>query len=332
MDENRILLAHGGGGSLTRELVEDVIIPLLGGSAEVLPDAAVVPGAEDLGFTTDAFVVKPLFFRGGDIGSLSVHGTVNDLAVSGFEPLALSMSLIVEEGLDMAILERVVKSAAEAATACGIRIITGDTKVVARGEADQLFVSTAGIGRRVIRVSPGDIRVGDRILVSGSIAEHGIAVMSERRGIAFGTEVQSDSAPVWPLVKALVDAGIEVHAMRDPTRGGLAACCVEMATSSRATVELEEARIPVRTGVRAACELLGLDPLVVANEGKLVAFVAEADAARALEAMRAVPGGAQAAVIGTVREERAVPAYLRTRFGGERVLDMPYGEELPRIC
>ena len=161
---------------------------------------------------------------------------------------------------------------------------------MARGEADQLFVSTAGIGRRVIRVSPGDIRVGDRILVSGSIAEHGIAVMSERRGIAFGTEVQSDSAPVWPLVKALVDAGIEVHAMRDPTRGGLAACCVEMATSSRATVELEEARIPVRTGVRAACELLGLDPLVVANEGKLVAFVAEADAARALEAMRAVGG------------------------------------------
>lgn len=332
MDENKILLAHGGGGALTRELVEGVIVPLLGGSPDGLPDAASVPGAGEFALTTDAFVVKPLFFRGGDIGSLSVHGTVNDLAVSGCEPLALSMSLIVEEGLDISILKRVVESASKAVAACGIRIITGDTKVVARGEADQLFITTAGIGRRLIQISPGGLQPGDRVILSGSIAEHGIAVMSERRGIAFGTSVCSDSASVWPLVKALIDAGVEIHAMRDPTRGGLTACCVEMAKSSDVTIELEEARIPVRTEVRGACELLGLDPLTVANEGKLVAFVAAADAERAVEVLRGAPGGESAAVIGTVRPKRAVPAYMTTRFGGECVLDMPYGEELPRIC
>ena len=332
MPDDKIVLAHGGGGSLTRELVEGVIVPALGGSAEALPDAAPVPGADGLVLTTDSFVVKPLFFRGGDIGSLSVHGTLNDLAVSGAEPLALCMSLIIEEGLDIALLRRILESAAEAARASGVRIVTGDTKVVARGEADQIFVTTAGIGRRRLLLSPSGLREGDKVLINGPIADHGIAVMSEREGIRFETQVRSDSAPVWPYVRALIEAGIEVHAMRDPTRGGLASTCVELANDSGVTIQLEEAALPVRPEVRGACEMLGLDPLTVANEGKVVAFVPAPQAGKALDILKAVPGGERAAIIGTVIPRRSVAACLRTRFGGERVVEMPYGEELPRIC
>jgi hydrogenase expression/formation protein HypE len=332
MSEQHIVIAHGGGGALTRELVEELIIPALGGPAAALPDAAVVPGAEEYVFTTDSFVVKPLFFRGGDIGSLSVHGTLNDLAVSGARPLALSMALIIEEGLDTALLRRVLESAARAADACGVRIITGDTKVVARGEADQLFITTAGIGKRVIPISSRSLKIGDHLLINGCIAEHGIAVMSERKGIDFETRVKSDSAPVWPFVEALIRAGVEVHAMRDPTRGGLAATCVELAGDSGVTVELHEAALPIEDGLRGACEMLGLDPLTVANEGKIVVFVPAADAKAALDALKAVPGGEHAAIIGVAVEKRSVAAYLRTRFGGERIVEMPYGEELPRIC
>ena len=332
MGENRIVMAHGGGGVLTHELVETVIIPLLGGPPGGLPDAASVPAAENILFTTDSFVVKPLFFPGGDIGSLSVYGTVNDLAVSGAEPLALSMSLIIEEGLDLDVLREVVGSAARAAQACGVRIITGDTKVVAVGEADQLFVTTAGVGKRRLSVYPTGLRPGDRILINGPIAEHGIAVMSEREGIHFRTAVRSDSGSVWPCVEALIQGQIEVHAMRDPTRGGLAACCVELADDSGVTIALDESAIPVRREARCACELLGLDPLTVANEGKLVAFVSETDARKAVEILRRVPGAQNAAVIGSVVERRAVAAYVRTRYGGERIVEMPYGEELPRIC
>jgi len=332
MDDARIVLAHGGGGSRTRELVEELIVPILGGNPATLSDASPVPGASDFVLTTDAFVVKPLFFRGGDIGSLCVHGTVNDLAVSGAEPLALSLSLILEEGLQITILRRIIESIAQAARSCGVAVITGDTKVVARGEADQIFISTAGIGRRVIEPSPEGLKPGDRLLLSGFIADHGVAVMSEREGIEFETRVQSDSAPVWPLVRALVDAGVEIHAMRDPTRGGLAACTVELARASGVTVELNEASIPVRPEVRGACEMLGLDPLTAANEGKLVAFVSERDAAKALHLLQHTPGGEHAALAGTVVPQRPVAAYMRTRFGGERVVEMPYGEELPRIC
>ncbi|MBN2310776.1 MAG: hydrogenase expression/formation protein HypE, partial [Candidatus Hydrogenedentes bacterium] len=246
MDDERIVLAHGGGGVLTRELIEQLIVPAFGGPARGLPDAAPVPGAPDYALTTDAFVVKPLFFRGGDIGSLSVHGTVNDLAVSGAEPLALALSLIIEEGLDIAVLRRVIESAAAAARACGVAIATGDTKVVAKGEADALFITTTGIGRRRLETDPGRLCEGDCILLSGPIADHGIAVMSEREGIHFETSVRSDSAPVWPFVRALLDAGLEPHAMRDPTRGGLAACCVELADDASLTVELDEAAVPVR--------------------------------------------------------------------------------------
>jgi len=332
MDKTRIVLAHGGGGLMTRELVEGMIIPALGANADGLMDAAPIPGHEDLVFTTDGFVVKPLFFRGGDIGSLCVNGTVNDLAVSGACPVALSLSLIIEEGLEMATLERVIASAAQAAAASSVRIVTGDTKVVARGEADELFIVTAGVGKRQYRLPPRNLNPGDRILISGPIGEHGIAIMSQRDGIAFDTPIQSDCASVWPLVKALIESGVELKAMRDPTRGGLAACCVELADDSHVTNELVEAAIPMRPEVMGACELLGLDPLTVANEGKLVAFVPARDAERGLQALRGVPGGEHAAIIGEVKSRAAGAACLRTRFGGHRIIEMPYGEELPRIC
>ena len=331
-EANRIVLAHGGGGALTRELIAEVLVASLGRKADALPDAAAVPGIEGLVFTTDSFVVKPLFFRGGDIGSLSVHGTLNDLAVSGAEPLALSMGLIIEEGLDIDTLGRIVRSAAAAAEQSGVEIITGDTKVVARGEADQIFINTAGIGIRRTGSDPKSLQPGDAVLINGAIAEHGIAVMSEREGIAFGTIVQSDAAPVWPFVKALIDAGIEPRVMRDPTRGGLAACCVELADDSGVTIELDEKTIPVRPETRAACEMLGLDPLTVANEGKIVAFVSQDQAELALATLKGTRDGEHAATIGRVVPRKRVSCVMRTRFGGERIVEMPYGEELPRIC
>jgi hydrogenase expression/formation protein HypE len=332
MRHDKILLAHGGGGVLTRRLIEGLIAPAVGTGSHGLPDAAAVPGADGLLFTTDSFVVKPLFFPGGDIGSLSVFGTINDLAVSGAEPLALSLSLIVEEGLDISILERVIVSAAAAAKGSGVPIVTGDTKVVARGEADLLFITTAGIGRRKIVTDPRSVREGDRVIVSGPIALHGVAVMSLREGIEFETGVTSDSAPVWPLVSALIAHHVGVRVMRDPTRGGVAASLVELADDGGVTVELSEDAIPVDPPVRAACDILGLDPLTVANEGRLIAFVAEADAGRAVEVLHKVPGGEGAAVIGSVVSRRPSSVIMKTRFGGTRVVDMPYGEELPRIC
>lgn len=332
MADERVVMAHGGGGALTRELLTETILPALGSSSHRLPDAADVPGEAGLVFTTDAFVVKPLFFRGGDIGSLSVHGTVNDLAVSGAKPIALTMTLVLEEGLSLETVEAVTASAGAAARACGAPIVAGDTKVVARGEADELFITTAGVGRREPALTLPGLRDGDCVLISGPIADHGIAVMSQREGIDFQTEVRSDSAPVWPFVEALVAAGIDVHAMRDPTRGGLAAVCAEFAEDYGLSITLHEEDIPVRPETAAACSILGLDPLTVANEGKLTAFVAAADADRALAALRRVRGGEDAAVIGVVTARRTVPVTLRTRFGGQRLVEMPYGEDLPRIC
>jgi hydrogenase expression/formation protein HypE len=329
---NHIVLAHGGGGALSRSLITDLILPALDGGEGPLPDAADVPRGHDLVMTTDAFVVRPLFFRGGDIGSMAVHGTVNDLAVSGAEPLALTMALILEEGLPLETLRRVVASAAQAARNSGVHIIAGDTKVVARGEADELFITTTGVGRRHLRVDPTRIREGDAVVLSGTIGDHGVAVMSERKGIQFETEVRSDSAPVWPLVQALFAAGVPVHAMRDPTRGGLAATCVEMAEDAGLTVELEEEALPVRSAVRAACGLLGLDPLTIANEGKLVAFVPDAAREAALGVLRGAPGGEGAVCVGRVTARGRVPCVLRTPYGGERIVDLPYGEDLPRIC
>ncbi|MBN1882618.1 MAG: hydrogenase expression/formation protein HypE [Deltaproteobacteria bacterium] len=332
MKHDRIVLAHGGGGTLTRDLVEKIIVPAVGGDSSRLPDAARIPGTEDLVFTTDSFVVKPLFFSGGDIGSLSVHGTVNDLAVSGAEPLAISLSLVIEEGLEIETLQRIVASAGRAAKESGVSIVTGDTKVVARGEADEIFITTAGVGIRRIDLDDRTVRPGDRVLLSGSIAEHGIAVMSRREGIQFETQVKSDSAPVWPFVRALIDGGIDVRVMRDPTRGGLAAALVELSDDFDVTTALVETDIPLNPEVAAAAEMLGLDPLTVANEGKLVAYIAETDASRAIEIIRSIPGGAAAAIIGTVEKRRAVSVYAKTAYGGDRVIDMPYGEDLPRIC
>lgn len=329
---DKIVLAHGGGGALMRELIEGVIAPAIGGLPDGLPDASPIPGADGLVLTTDSFVVKPLFFRGGDIGRLSVFGTVNDLAVSGAEPLALSLSLIVEEGLDIAVLRRVVESAAQAARECGVRIVTGDTKVVARGEADELFVTTAGVGSRRTKDALPGLREGDAVLVSGGIAEHGIAVVSEREGMQFETPVESDAASVWPLVRALIDAGVEIHAMRDPTRGGLAAALNEFARASGVGISIDEQAVPIPLAVNAACELLGLDPFYVANEGKLIAVVPESVAGPLLEAMQNHPRGRNAAIIGRVVADHPGVVVAKTGIGGSRVIDTLVGEQLPRIC
>jgi hydrogenase expression/formation protein HypE len=332
MQHDKILLAHGGGGILTRELIETLIVPALGTSPSGLPDAAPVPGTDNILLTTDSFVVKPLFFPGGDIGSLAIHGTVNDLAVSGAQALAIALSLIIEEGFAVETLASIVASAARAARVCGVAIVTGDTKVVARGEADGLFITTAGVGQRVLATDARSVTVGDAVIISGAIAEHGIAVMSKREGIDFETEIESDSAPVWPFVEALIKAGVAVRVMRDPTRGGLAATVTELAADANVTVKLVEDAIPISGGVAAACEMMGIDPLTVANEGKLVAFVAEKDARRAVDCLRKIPGATQAAVIGSVVPKGPVPVTIQTRFGSVRAVDMPYGEELPRIC
>jgi hydrogenase expression/formation protein HypE len=328
----KLLLAHGGGGRLARQLIERLIGPAVGGLDPALPDASPIAGTDEIVLTTDAYVVKPLFFRGGDIGSLSVHGTVNDLAVSGAEPLGLSLSLILEEGLDQEVLERVLQSAGKAARACGVRIVTGDTKVVARGEADSVFITTSGVGRVRAKLDPSGLRVGDLVLVSGCIGQHGIAVMSSREGIEFDTPVVSDSASVWPLVKALLDSGAAIRAMRDPTRGGVASALNELADASGVSLLIEESYLPVEAEVAAACEMLGLDPLSVANEGKLVAFFPAADAQKAMDAITREPLGRDASIVGEVTERREKAVYLRTRLGGERIVEMPYGEELPRIC
>jgi hydrogenase expression/formation protein HypE len=332
MQHDKILLAHGGGGILTRELIETIIVPAFGTDPRGLPDAAPVPGTADIMLTTDSFVVKPLFFPGGDIGSLSIHGTVNDLAVSGAKPLAIALSLIIEEGLEVETLRRVVTSAARAARECGVAVVTGDTKVVARREADGLFITTAGVGIRKITTDPRTITPGDAVILSGSIAEHGIAVMSKREGIDFKTQFESDSASVWPLVESLIESGAAVKVMRDPTRGGLAAALTELAADGNITVQLREDAIPIEEGVAAACEMLGLDPLTVANEGKLVVFVSKRDAERTVAVLRTIATGQRAAIIGSVVPAGPVPVTIETRFGSVRAVDMPYGEELPRIC
>jgi hydrogenase expression/formation protein HypE len=328
----RILLAHGGGGMLSNELIRDLIVPALGTSPASFEDASPVEGAKDLRFTTDSFTVKPLFFPGGDIGSLAVHGTVNDLAVSGARPLSISLSLIIEEGLELDTLKRVMESAGTAARDSGVVIATGDTKVVARGEADGIFITTSGVGRAVREVVSSGIREGDAVVINGPIADHGIAVMSAREGIGFETPVRSDSQPVWPFVEALIDAGMDIHAMRDPTRGGVAAACNELASSSGVSIILDETGIPVTAASAGACEMLGLDPLTVANEGKVLVFVPEDHAHRAVDVLRQLPRSAGAAVIGRAAGRREKPVYMKTRHGGERIVEMPYGEELPRIC
>jgi hydrogenase expression/formation protein HypE len=333
----RVLLGHGSGGQLSAALMRDVIGPALGAASAggVLNDAAVVEVAgQHLAFTTDSFVVSPLEFPGGDIGELAVNGTVNDLAMMGAQPLALSLAYVIEEGLPIEDLRRVTESVARAAVAAGVRIVTGDTKVVGRGAADGLFVNTAGIGLVTAGVSVGANRasVGDVVILSGPIGLHGIAIMSIREGLGFEVEIASDTQPLNALVAAIVSVCPDVHVLRDPTRGGLASALNEIAAASRVGVELREETIPIPGPVRAACEMLGLDPLHVANEGKLVAIVPAASAQAVLAAMHAVPEGADAVEIGRVVADHPSMVTVRTIVGSQRIVDMLVGEQLPRIC
>ncbi|NOZ25449.1 MAG: hydrogenase expression/formation protein HypE [Nitrospirae bacterium] len=319
-------------------LVREVLGPLI--RIEDFRDAATVPLQEkdrlssELVFTTDSYVVSPLFFPGGDIGSLSVNGTINDLAVSGASPLCLSLSLIIEEGLPMDSLIRILRSVKGAAEAAGIRIVTGDTKVVNRGKGDGLFINTSGVGavRQGVSLSPKNVTPGDVVIVSGSIGNHGMAVMAERNGIVFDPPLLSDTAALNGLVEDMLSHTTEIRVMRDPTRGGLATTLKEIALESGTCIEIEEERIPVTGSVRGACELLGIDPLYVANEGVLVAFAERSVAKSLLDRMKENPSGRGSAVIGCVKKEPEGTVVLKTSIGGSRVVDMLPGEQLPRIC
>jgi hydrogenase expression/formation protein HypE len=331
-----IQMAHGGGGRIMRELLETVMLPAFRNEAlDDRQDSAVVPmGASRIAFTTDTYVVKPRFFPGGDIGKLAVYGTVNDLAVTGATPLYLSCGMILEEGFPVEELLRVVQSMRSAAAECGVTIVTGDTKVVDRGKGDGIFINTAGIGLvpEGLAIGPRAVRPGDAVLVSGDVGRHGIAVMSVREGLTFETPILSDCANVHPLAKALLEGGIHVHCMRDPTRGGLAAVLNEIALDGGVGLEVEEAAIPVLGGVNGACEMLGLDPLYVACEGRMVAFVPGEEAERALALLRGAPGGEGAQLIGQVTATGKGTVLLRTVLGTRRILDLLSGEQLPRIC
>ncbi len=332
----RIVLGHGGGGTLSRALIEKMFVPSFDNTAlDALHDGAVLEIASGrIAFTTDSYVVRPIFFPGGDIGSLAVNGTVNDLAMCGAHPLFVSAGFILEEGLAMETLWRVVQSMKEAARAAGVAVVTGDTKVVDRGKGDQLFINTSGVG--VVEsgrfIAPKNVRPGDVLLLNGEIGRHGMAVMARREGLDFETTIQSDCAALNGIVEKLFAAGVEIHCLRDLTRGGLASAVVEIAGSAGVHISLDENAIPVSEPVRAACEVLGLDALHVANEGRFIAFVAEKDADRALQALRAHPLGLDAARIGKITEGRAGMVTLRTRIGTHSIVDMLSGEQLPRIC
>lgn len=333
----RILLGHGSGGRLGAELIERLIVPAFHNATLAdLDDSALLPlsSGERLAFTTDSYVVSPLFFPGGDIGQLAIHGTINDLAVAGARPIALSLAFILEEGTPIEVLERVIASASDAALRAEVPVVTGDTKVVGHGSGDGIFINTSGIGlvRAGAALGSAAVRPGDVVLLSGTVGDHGVAILAQREGLELEGPVESDTAPLFSLCAAVLDAAPRTHAMRDPTRGGLAATLVEIAQRRRLGVVVDEAAVPVSDGVRGACELLGLDPFLVANEGKLVAFVPEEDADAALAAMRAHPLGRRAARIGRVRAEEPGLVMVRTPVGGMRILDLPYAEPLPRIC
>ena len=334
---SEIQLAHGGGGRLTQELIERIFGPAFTNrSLEARHDGALLeppPGAR-LAFSTDSHVVSPLFFPGGDIGRLAVYGTANDLAMCGARPRWLSAAFILEEGLPLELLERVVRSMGDAARAAGVSIVTGDTKVVERGKGDGLYITTSGIGviEHALTIAPASVQAGDAILLSGDIGRHGMAILAQREGLAFESSIESDCAALWPAVEALLAAGLDVHCLRDLTRGGLATAVIEIAETAGLAATLDESAVAVSESVRGACELLGLDPFYVANEGRFAAFVPEPQAARAVDILRALPVSARAALIGEVVAEPHNLVTLRSRIGGSRVLDMLSGEQLPRIC
>ncbi len=329
-------MGHGGGGKLSAELVEHLFLPAFGDAVlQDLGDSAVLDvGSGRLAFSTDSFVVRPLFFPGGSIGELAVNGTVNDLAMSGARPLYLSVGFILEEGLPLATLAAVTENMAAAARDADVRLVTGDTKVVERGHGDGLYVNTSGIGRVPdgVDIKPQRAAPGDAVIVSGSIGDHGMAVMSVREGLSFETVLESDSAALGGLVAEMLDASPEIHVLRDPTRGGLASSLNEIAGAAGVGIEIDEGKLPVHPQVRSACEILGLDPVYVANEGKLVSVLPEAAAAAVLERMRTHPLGAESAIVGRVTDRHPGMVVARTGIGGTRVVDMQVGEQLPRIC
>ena len=334
-DDERIVLAHGGGGELTRRLVEERIVPKLANELlDPLTDGAVLQvAAGRICMTTDAYVVQPLEFPGGDIGRLAVCGTVNDLAVMGAEPKALSLALVIEEGLPLEALDRIVDSIASAAAEAGVVVATGDTKVVERARGDGMSITTAGVGE--MRRGPGGtgrIQPGDAIILTGRIAEHGLAVMSVREGLGLDTDLVSDVAPLGGLIGRIFDSGADVRFLRDPTRGGLAGVLADLVDLTGRSVEVDEAAVPIAPVAQHMAELLGLDPLTVANEGKCVAVVAAADAGKVLDACRSHPLGARAAEIGRFVDRRPPLVELITRAGGRRIVQRPYGDQLPRIC
>jgi hydrogenase expression/formation protein HypE len=332
---DKILLAHGSGGKLAHDLVERSFVRALANPLlDKLDDSAVFDISGRLAFTTDSYVVSPIFFPGGDIGKLAVCGTVNDLATSGAKPLYLSLSFIIEEGLLVSELEKIVESVQKAVTEAGVKIVTGDTKVVTRGSADKLFINTAGVGviPEGVNISGSNAKPGDKVLLSGAIGDHGIAVVSQREGLSFATKLESDCAPLGALVADMLKSSPNVHALRDPTRGGLATSLNELARQSKVSIRIEEAKIPVREEVLAACEMLGFDPLYVANEGKMIAIVPPGDADKVLAAMRKNKYGKDAAIIGEVMAENPGRVVMKTVLGSSRIVDMLTGDLLPRIC
>jgi hydrogenase expression/formation protein HypE len=327
----RVQIGHGGGGRLTRDLIRTIFAPAFSSQADT--DSALFDAPQQsLAFTTDSFVVQPLFFPGGDIGSLAVHGTVNDLAMAGARPLALSAAFILEEGLPLDTVRRAAESMAAAARTCGVRILTGDTKVIERTRGDGLFITTTGVGQPLSAapLAPAQVRPGDAILLSGDIARHGMAIMASREGLEFESAIESDSAPLHREVLALIEAGVELHCLRDCTRGGLATALIEIAAAAATDCEIDESAIRVRGDVRAACELLGFDPLYVANEGRFTLFVAEPDSHRALEILRFF--NPEAARIGRASQRGSGRLTARGPLGALRILDLLSGEQLPRIC
>ena len=333
--EDVIERGHGGGGALTARLVAELFLPCFGAAAAPLHDGATLAvGESRLAFTTDSFVVTPLEFPGGDIGALAVIGTVNDLAMCGARPLSLSAAFILEEGLEIAVLRRIAAAMGRAAAASGVRVMTGDTKVVERGKGDGIYITTAGVGviPAGVVIGPAEVRPGDAVLLSGDVGRHGIAIMAARESLGFAPPIASDLASLAPVVADLIDAGVVPHCLRDLTRGGLASALVEIAAAAGMELRIDAAAVPVSAAVQGACEILGLDPWYVANEGRLVAFVAEPQIKPALEVLRRHPGGAAAAMIGRVVAASGRGRVLAETIGGLRELDLMSGEQLPRIC
>jgi len=335
-DYKQITLAHGGGGKLSQQLIQKMFLSQFDNKfLEPLHDGAIFSINETrFAFSTDSFVVNPIFFPGGDIGKLSVNGTVNDLAMCGAKPLYLSAAFIIEEGLKIEELWQIVLSMQKAAAEAGVLLITGDTKVVDKGKGDKIFINTAGIGivEDGIDINPKNTQVGDKIILNGSIAEHGIAIMSVREGIEFESQIKSDCAPVNELVELMFKTSKDIHVLRDPTRGGVASALNEIAQQAQVGILIEESKIPILEEVKGACEILGLDPLYVANEGKLIAFVSASSAEKVLAAMQTHPLGKNSSIIGEVVSEHRGTVIMKSTIRGTRIVDMITGEQLPRIC